>query len=122
VQFCPRGNDDYLVSGTPEIREYVNPLGLVKALDFQLGEPDPTGDGRKVVYDPRLQICLPGKFAGACATYAKMRLMARLVGGRIRVDRSVTTTQLARARMHGEYLGWRGKRCPPGPRRPLVPC
>jgi uncharacterized protein YraI len=115
VAFCPRGKGDYVVSGTPEIREYPsinNGLSLVKALDLQVGEAHPTPDGRKVVYNPRLMICLPGKFPGACATYATMRVMARLQGKRARIDRSVVTTGLGRAHLHGEYLGWRGSKKP----------
>jgi hypothetical protein len=115
VSFCPRGNGDYVVTGNPEIREFPsinNGLSLAKALDFQLGEAHATPDGRKVVYNPRLMICLPGSLPGTCATYATMRVLARLQGKRARIDRSVVTTGLGRAHLHGEYLGWRGTKKP----------
>jgi hypothetical protein len=67
----PRGKGDYIVSGTPEVREYPtldHGLILLDATEFRLGEPEPTGDGTKVVYNPRLLACAPGRFAGACVT------------------------------------------------------
>jgi hypothetical protein len=108
--FCPVGNGDYRFEGTPEVREYTNRLSALKALDFQLGEPDPSPDRTRVLYEPRLRICpLTKHLPGACFTGAKMRMMVRLIGGRVRFDRSVVTTKPGLSVMTPNHLGWRHK-------------
>jgi hypothetical protein len=101
-KFCPRGNSgDYTITGTPEIRE-LGPFGLV--LNLELGEGHPNADGTRITYTPRVRACP----AGICFTAGRVRLLATLTGGKVRIDRSVTTVDGWRS-IDGHYFGWRHK-------------
>jgi hypothetical protein len=101
-KFCPRGNSgDYTISGTPEIRE-MGPYGLI--LNLEPGEGVESPDGRRITYTPRLRACP----AGICFTAARVRLLATLTGGGVRIDRSVETLDGWRS-LEGNFFGWRHK-------------
>jgi uncharacterized protein YraI len=62
-------NDKYVeLGGSHKYPTLDHGLILLDATEFRLGEPEPTGDGTKVVYNPRLLACAPGRFAGPCVT------------------------------------------------------
>jgi hypothetical protein len=102
-RFCPRGNSgDYSIEGTPEVREFKNPVNFFT--EFEPGEGVQSADGKRIVYDGRLRACA----LGVCGTAGRTRIIATLTSQGVRIDRSVHTLELGE-NLSGDHLGWRHK-------------